>query len=158
MVKWCQPFWFSVNDNISINISVRWRQFVLTHFPLVPHICVSELGQHWFRLWLVACSAPSHYLNQSCPIINWTHGDNFQWNLNRNSLIFIQENAPENIVCQNGGRFVQGERSQIDPDLQHSRQTIQSHIGIGQPKCQQKTHLNNMSRIRLRWNLFPLIF
>ena len=22
---------------------------LLTHLPLVPHICVSELGQHWFR-------------------------------------------------------------------------------------------------------------
>ena len=22
----------------------------LTHFPLVPHICVSESGQHWFKL------------------------------------------------------------------------------------------------------------
>ena len=21
---------------------------VLTHLPLVPHICVNELGQHWF--------------------------------------------------------------------------------------------------------------
>ena len=36
----------------------------LTHLSLMPHICVSELGQHWFRLWLVAWSAPSHYLNQ----------------------------------------------------------------------------------------------
>ena len=26
----------------------------LTHLPLVPHICISELGQHWFRQWLVA--------------------------------------------------------------------------------------------------------
>ena len=22
---------------------------LLTHLPLVPHICVGELGQHWFR-------------------------------------------------------------------------------------------------------------
>ena len=40
--------------------------FSLTHLPLVLHICVSELGQHWFR------SAPSHYLNQRWLIINWT--------------------------------------------------------------------------------------
>ena len=24
-------------------------QCMLTHLPLVPHICVSESGQHWFR-------------------------------------------------------------------------------------------------------------
>ena len=23
--------------------------YQLTHLSLVPHICVSELGQHWFR-------------------------------------------------------------------------------------------------------------
>ena len=28
-----------------------------------------------------------------------------------NCIIFIQENAFENIVCQNGGHFVQGEMS-----------------------------------------------
>ena len=27
----------------------------LTRLSLVPHICVSELPQHWFRQWLVAC-------------------------------------------------------------------------------------------------------
>ena len=32
-----------------------------------------ESGQHWFRLWLAAYSAPSHYLNQCClVIVNWT--------------------------------------------------------------------------------------
>ena len=55
-------------------------------------------NQHWFRKWLVACSAPSHYLNQSCNIVNWTHRNNIQWNLNRNSYIFIKENTFENVV------------------------------------------------------------
>ena len=34
-------------------------------------------------------------------IINWVLRDKFQWNLNRNSYIFIQENAFENVVCKN---------------------------------------------------------
>ena len=37
---------------------------VLLHLPLVPHICVAELGRHWFWWWLVACLATSHYLNK----------------------------------------------------------------------------------------------
>ena len=37
---------------------------IKTHLPLLPHICVSELDQHCFRQWLVAYSAPNHYLNQ----------------------------------------------------------------------------------------------
>ena len=27
---------------------VNGINFILTHLPLVPHICVSELGRHWF--------------------------------------------------------------------------------------------------------------
>ena len=65
---------------------------VLTHFDvsvplkcdiciylctLAPHICVRELGQHWFREWLVAWSAPSHYLNRWWLIVNWPLGTNF---------------------------------------------------------------------------------
>ena len=36
----------------------------MTHLPLVPHICVSELVQHWFRWWHGAKEATNHYLNQ----------------------------------------------------------------------------------------------
>ena len=54
----------------------------LTHLPPMPHICVSELGHHWFRWWLVACSALSHYLNQCWFTANWTLENKFQWNLN----------------------------------------------------------------------------
>ena len=70
------------------------------HLPLVPHICICELGQHWFRWWLVACSAPSHYLNQCWLIVNWTLRHNFQWNVNQNTKLIIHENAFENIVCE----------------------------------------------------------
>ena len=38
--------------------------------PLVPHICVTELGHHWIRWWLGTCLAPSHYLNQWWLLIN----------------------------------------------------------------------------------------
>ena len=41
---------------------------------------------------------PSHYLNQCWNIVNWTLGNKIQWNLNRNSYIFIQENTFENVV------------------------------------------------------------
>ena len=32
---------------------------------------------YWFRWWLVAWSAPSHYLNQCWNTVNWTLGTNF---------------------------------------------------------------------------------
>ena len=55
-------------------------------------------NQHWFRQWLVAWPAPSHYLNQCWNILNWIHRNKFHWKLNRNLYIFIQENAFENVV------------------------------------------------------------
>ena len=41
---------------------------------------------------------PSHHLNQWWNIVNWIPGDQFQWNLNQNLYIFIQENASANVV------------------------------------------------------------
>ena len=59
----------------------------LTHLPLVPHIFVSEWGQHWFRYWLAIYSTPSHYLNQCWVIVNWTLKNKLQWNFNKNTKL-----------------------------------------------------------------------
>ena len=40
-----------------------WFNF---HWNLFPRVQLTII-QHWFRLWLVACSATSHYLNQCLP-------------------------------------------------------------------------------------------
>ena len=48
--------------------------------------------RHWTASSLVQVT-PSHYLNQCWLIVNWTPGSIIKWNLNRNSIIFIQENA-----------------------------------------------------------------
>ena len=52
-----------------------------------------------FRL-IFYWSAPSHYLSQCSNIVNWTLRNKLQWNLNRNSYSFIQENVFENVVCK----------------------------------------------------------
>ena len=69
-----------------------------THWGRETPICVTKQGHHWFRYWLVAWSAPSHYLNQCWIIVNWTLSNIFQWNLNQNTTIFIEENAFENVI------------------------------------------------------------
>ena len=51
---------------------------LLTHLLLVLHICVSESGQHWLRLWFVAYSAPSHYQNQTGLLSIEPFGVNFR--------------------------------------------------------------------------------
>ena len=66
----------------------------------MTNIYVSESGHHWIRQWLGAYSVPSHYLNQCCVIVNGTLRKEPQWNLNRNTKLFIQENVFENVVCE----------------------------------------------------------
>ena len=56
-----------------------------------------QSNHHWFRWWLVAWSAPSHYLNQCWNIVHWTLRNKLQWNVNRNSYIFIKKNPFENV-------------------------------------------------------------
>ena len=53
-----------------------------------------------WHLYIKPWSAPSHYLNQYCNIVNWTLRIKLQWNFNQNSYILIQENAFENVVCE----------------------------------------------------------
>ena len=67
----------------------------LTHWGRVTHICVSKLAIiDSDNAW----SAPSHYLNQCWNIVNWSLGNKNQWNFNRNSYIFIQQNPFETVV------------------------------------------------------------
>ena len=74
------------------------RYISQTHWDRGTHICVSNLNHHWFRQWLGAEQATSHYPNPCWNIVNRTHGNIFQWNLNQNTTTFIEENAFENVV------------------------------------------------------------
>ena len=81
--------------SLSLNI-----QSASTHLLSNAHTCFNESGRPWFRQWLVAYSAPSHYLNQYWVIINWTLRNDLQWNYNHNAKLFSHENAFEIIVCE----------------------------------------------------------
>ena len=78
---------------------LKWYP-LLNHWGWVTQICVGKLNHHCFRKWHVASPVPKHYLNQCWHIITWTLGNKLQWNLNRNSNVFIQENPFENVICQ----------------------------------------------------------
>ena len=45
------------------------------------------------RQWLVACSAPSHELNQCWLIVNWTLRNKLQWDLNQNTSFSFMKMA-----------------------------------------------------------------
>ena len=43
---------------------------------------------------------PSHYLAQCWLVVCWILKNKFQWNLNQNTNIFMQENTIEKVVCK----------------------------------------------------------
>ena len=66
----------------------------------MTHTCVSKPNHHWFRYWLVAWLAASHYLNQCWNVVNSNPMNKHHSNLKRNSYISIQESVFENAVCE----------------------------------------------------------
>ena len=70
------------------------RHRISSRITLVPHICVSESGQHWFRYCVVAKPLSEPML------INGTLGNKLQWTFIQNSNFVIHKNAFENVVCE----------------------------------------------------------
>ena len=62
----------------------------LTHWGRVTHICVNDL---------TSIGSDTNQ-NQCWIIVNKTLRNKLQWNFNRNSNIFIQENVYESVVCK----------------------------------------------------------
>ena len=130
---------------LSWNCIWRWSRQNITHFVnqlihpyLVPHMCISERGQHLFRKWLVAYSAPSHYLNQCWVIVNWALGKKLRWNFNQNTKLFIHENASENFVCKMTDILSRGEMSSgvnVMNNYHTYSNTIESGCSIIAVKC-----------------------
>ena len=97
--------WFSITSVVCMTSfktgdKISWDRTVLTHWGQVTHICIGKLGHPWFRWCLVACLAPSHYLNQCGLIVDWPFRNKLQWNLIQNLHFFIKESACENVVCK----------------------------------------------------------
>ena len=76
-----------------LNIGINWNYFpwfYLTHWGRVTHICIGKL----------TIIGSSHYLNQCWDIVNSNLRNKLQWNLKRNSRVFFQEIAFENVVYE----------------------------------------------------------
>ena len=68
---------------VCVCVFILWNR---TEAESPIYICVSR------KTVLVACSAPSHYLNQCWLIVNWNSGNKFQWQLyQKNVGFFIQK-------------------------------------------------------------------
>ena len=71
----------------------------LTHCGLVTSYSDIDVGLHWLRYWLAALRHQAITWT-NVDIFRWTLRKKFQWNLNRNSNIFIEQNASEDVVFE----------------------------------------------------------
>ena len=97
-----ENMYLTVSSAVTLVILLRSQYLTRLFNSLRPNDAYMPrwTSHHWFKSWLVAWTAPSHYLNQCWNIVNWTLRNKRQWNFNRNSYVFIQENAFENVVCE----------------------------------------------------------
>ena len=72
----------------------------ITHWGRVTHICVGKLTNICSDNGLSPARRQSIIWTNAWDIVNWTLRNKLQWNFNRNSNIFIHENAFENVVCE----------------------------------------------------------
>ena len=79
---------------------LRDRHQFSPQYPIKIWTWLLICWHHSFRKYLVAGSAPRHYLNKCSNIVNWILGNKLQWNLNRNCNTFIQEEAFESVICK----------------------------------------------------------
>ena len=71
-----------------------------THWGWVTNIWVNKLASIVWDNGLPPGRRQAIIYKQCWDIVNWTLGNKLQWNFNRNSYIFIQENAFENVACE----------------------------------------------------------
>ena len=77
--------------------------------------CVQSLllTQHWFRYWLVVCSALSNYLNRCWLIVNWALGNKLRGIRIRKYKTIHPRKCVWNCRLRNGGHFVQGRGGEL---------------------------------------------
>ena len=81
---------------------------VVNSSPPSPAYMRQETGSALVQVMACRLTAPSHYLNQYWLIVNWTLMNKFQWYFNRHSIIFIDENAFKNVVCDFSAKLSRG--------------------------------------------------
>ena len=129
---WCiqmaytQHSWMLMDIVVGLSVRPSVRLFVYSIFRWLC-ICWQITWNKWHKIWhdvviIGRWLLPSlvdtgdiccHYW-QLILVVNWTFRNKLQWNSNGNTQHFIHKNAFENVLCGNGGHFVQGEMSLLN--------------------------------------------
>ena len=71
---------------------IKWGKLRWSYFD-IPNVVMEKAHSNWI-------------------LVNWTLRNKFRLNLNRNSIVSIQENLFVKVICEKGDHFVQGEMPQ----------------------------------------------
>ena len=70
-----------LQNAMSLSMPFYWNVQWLTLRPSDAYSMLQQTCHHWFKYWLVAWSAPSHYLNQFWNVVDLTNLHELQWNI-----------------------------------------------------------------------------
>ena len=104
----------------------------LTHWSRVTHICVSKLTIIGSDNGLPSDRRQA-IIWTNARLFNWILRNKLQWNLNRKSNIFIQENAFKCVVCKTAAilsrpQWVKQSSGNLYLNLQSSRQNLRFYV------------------------------
>ena len=99
----------------------------------------------------------SHYLNPCWNIVNGIHKNKFQFNFNRNSSIFIQENALENVVCEMASILSPPQCVKMRPYLIVQNEASKIHNKLEWLWMTKCSCLNSDICIILKWDIIKMI-
>ena len=132
---------------LSLHIVCRPRLHSLSSYPScegVSHtICISGVYiklNHWgqVHVYALVTKLSSVHLNRCWNIVNWTRRNKLQWNFNRNSYIFIQENAFENVVWKMAAVFCLGLNVLKNIMLHKMQRILRIHIPYHLPSINRQ--------------------
>ena len=123
----------------------------------MTHICVIVINIIGSDNGFVAWTGSSHYLNQWWNIVHWNLRNKIQWNFNRNSNIFIEENTFDHIVCERSAIFSRPQCVKIltaPPQVatgpcDYHLPMSSGHVVIPSPAPQLQNHTYDSSLLRL---------
>ena len=131
LCNWCQIYCSKIPGTLIRRLSwfsygeirkMHWTSFtvhnptLLTHLPSSAAYLYIYASVNWASIGSDNGLSPNHYPNQCSLIVNWAFSNKLQWNSNRNSSIFIQENSFENVVFERAAILSRG-RWVKDPSL-----------------------------------------
>ena len=156
----------STGLNKLVVIYLLTNRYGPTHWGHVTHICVIDLGRHWIRLWLVACSASSHYLHGAKLLILTLLTSKLReicslpfWNRCINNGVYNRNGSWHNFLFSTGPLGIYFSKHRVKIQWFSSKKT---YMSMSSSKCVIRTcelgsvvEISDIAVVVLLWHVTP---